>query len=346
MKKFFIAALAITTLASCTQDSVIDSAKNAIAFDNTFIENSTRSVSDPSITNSTLADFAVYGFVEGAELFDGDRVAKNITNADLSSTWKYEGTQYWVAGAKYNFAAVAPYAVTEKFTITSKADKNGDTNAANATTTFTFTNDGETDLLYADAGQIEGKASGNALVSFNFRHILSKVKFSFLNDYNATNATIQVSGVQITNAIHSADVQLVGNITTWTPAEGDLVLDFGAATHDKVNADDDIANEAVAFAYTEELESYKELLLIPGEREYNVKFNVDLIVGETTVKTYAHTATVKFNPEAGKCYDIIATITPENIDPEHKQEPIEFTVVELPDWTGHTNVTAPTTPAQ
>ena len=43
-----------------------------------------------------------------------------------------------------------------------------------------------------------------------------------------------------------------------------------------------------------------------------------------------------FAPEAGKSYDLKATINAENIDPEHAQEPIEFTVNALPGW-GDTN---------
>ena len=52
--------------------------------------------------------------------------------------------------------------------------------------------------------------------------------------------------------------------------------------------------------------------------------------------TYEHNTTVKFKPEAGKSYDIKAVITPENIDPNHTQEPIQFTVNTLPGW-GDTN---------
>ena len=110
MKKIFIAALAIAALAACNKTEVVGvTESNAIAFDNAFVDNATKSVNDPSFTNSNLfTDFAVYGFVEGAVLFDGTKVSKGITNDKLQSAWKYEGTQYWIAGAQYNFNAVAP----------------------------------------------------------------------------------------------------------------------------------------------------------------------------------------------------------------------------------------------
>lgn len=346
MKKFFIAALAITTLASCTQDSVIDSAKNAIAFDNTFIDNAVRSYSDPSFTEAkqNLNDFTVYGFVEGATLFDKVQVSKTITNNELKSAWKYQGTQYWVAGADYNFAALAPYANDCASTAAVVAEN------AITTTLTTFTNDGVTDLLYDEAAPVMGKAEGNDKVAFSFRHILSKVKFSFGNAYNASNATITVSNIKITDAYKTANATLTDNATTWTAQAGSLELAFGHAI-----AADATENTAAAYAFGTTLESYNELLLIPSaSREYTVTFDVNLFVNGTQVndKPYAHTAKVTFAPEAGKCYDILAVIKPENIDPDHEQEPIEFTVSTLPGWgtvnnvEGDDVVDVPTTPAQ
>ena len=108
MKKTLLALFAFAALVSCTKDNVLENNKEAIGFSNAFIENSVKSSSDPSLTVETLSDFAVYGFVEGATLFDGTTVNKTITNDKLTSEWKYEGTQYWIAGAKYDFHAVAP----------------------------------------------------------------------------------------------------------------------------------------------------------------------------------------------------------------------------------------------
>jgi hypothetical protein len=76
-----------------------------------------------------------------------------------------------------------------------------------------------------------------------------------------------------------------------------------------------------------------------------VTFTVELYINDTQidvdkatdgVQGYNHTAKVKFAPAAGRAYDIKAVINPENIDPQHKQEPIEFTVNTLPGW-GTTN---------
>jgi hypothetical protein len=337
MKKIFIAVLALAAVAACNKAEVVEqSAANAIAFDNAFVDNAVKSVSDPSFTNDKLfSDFAVFGFVEGASLFDNVTVNKSITNTDLKSAWKYEGTQYWIAGAQYNFSAVAP-----------KTSGNWTkTTATPEATTLAFTNNGTTDLLYATAAQ-EGKVTGNTAVAFSFRHVLSKVKFSFENAYNATNATICVKNVKITNAYYKANVVLDA-ASAWSGQEGTLELAFGAAVNEGADEDDTIdgvqvSNQPDAFAYNTTLESYNELLLIPGAIAggYNVTFDVDLLVSGTVVKTYNHTAKVDFTPVAGNCYDIKAVINAENIDPENKQEPIEFTVATLPGWGDANNVDA------
>lgn len=332
MKKIILATLAIAALAACTKTEVVSvTESNAIAFDNAFVDNATKSVNDPSFTNDNLfTDFAVYGFVEGAVLFNGIQVSKTIDNNDLSSVWKYEGTQYWIAGAKYNFAAVAPMenGNWEKKT----ASKDG--------VSLSFTNNGSTDLLYAQTDEIEGKVSENSDVEFTFRHILSKVKFSFKNEYNATNATIRVKNIKITNPHKTATVVLTA-ATAWDghASAADFELSFGMATDDEDTADKEKVEVAYAFGKT--YESQNELFLIPSASyPYKVTFDVELLVSGQLIDTYEHTVTATFAPVAGNSYDIKAVINASNIDPNHAQEPIEFTVSTLSGWTTAAGVDA------
>lgn len=332
MKKIFVAMLALAAATACSNDELVSVNQEAIAFDNAFVNNSVRSVNDPSITNTNLKDFAVYGFVEGAVLFDGVKVAKTgVTNTELKSEWKYEGTQYWIAGANYNFHAVAPKTAGD-WTATEKAATGLKLN---------YTNDGTTDVLYSTVAQ-KGQSSNNPQVAFTFRHILSKVKFSFKNGYNASNATIKVYDITINNAYESANVALNAASTTWSDwAQNDttpLTLEFGAATADDTNT-------AAAYAYNTTLESYNELFLIPGAITggYEVSFKVALLVSGTQIgDPYEHTIHTPdtFVPVAGNSYDITAEITASNIDPDHAQEPIEFTVNTLPGWGNTNNVDA------
>lgn len=342
MKKILLSLAAVAMLAACSkEETLVQQAPDAIGFD-TFVDNATRSVNDPSLTSSTLADFAVFGYVEGAVLFDGTKVANTgITNGDLTSVWKYEGTQYWITGALYNFNAVAPLTGGNWTVVEKDASDAVVTNAAQ--TTVSFINNGTTDLLYAYTPSIEGKADDNDMVAFTFRHVLSKVKFSFVNNYNATNATIKVKDVKITDAYKTATATLTAS-SVWADQSGDVTLEFGNATDNESTDAKESAD--VAFDYGTTLESYKELLMIPGagpvdvtvegvdKKAYTVTFDVELYQGESTtaIRTYNHTILATFVPEAGYCYDLVATITPENIDPEHQQEPIEFTVTEFTDW--------------
>lgn len=332
MKKIFIAVLALAAVAACNKSEIVSvSEGNAIAFDNAFVDNATKSVNDPSITKATLNDFAVYGFVQDAVLFDGTTVSKTITNNELKkSEWKYEGTQYWIAGAQYNFNAVAP-------------KTNGGwekTEATSAATKLSFTNNGTTDLLYASVAK-EGKVSGNDVVAFSFRHVLSKVKFSFENAYNATNATIKVKDIVITNPHKTANVVLT-DATAWSgnAVANDFTLAFGMATDDEATTATK-ENTEVAYAFGKTYESQNERFLIPSEEySYNVTFKVVLLVSGEEIKTYTHNVTAKFAPVAGNSYDIKAVINAANIDPDHAQEPIEFTVNTLLGWDTATGVDA------
>lgn len=320
MKKTLFAALALVSMASCSNEEVLEVAqKEAIGFENAFVNNSTRSVYDPSYSSTQnegqgmFNNFKVFGFVNGAALFAAE--GETVTGP---TTWTYTNTQYWINGANYNFHAVAP---ATGWTST-KATKDG--------VSLSFTNDGKRDVLYASA-EATGKPTGqNSTVGLTFRHILSKVKFSFENAYNATNATIKVSDIHITNAHQTGSVAL-NAATTWSDLAGTLNLDFGDATQD--NAEED---EATAYSNGTTLESYNECLLIPSaEYEYEVKFTVHLLISNAEIDTYSHTVKVKFAPLAGNSYDIKAIINPSNIDPENPegQDPIVFTVTAINGWT-------------
>lgn len=338
MKKVIFALAAVVALAACSKEQTISFDKGAaIGFD-TFVDNVTR-VDDPSLTNTNLADFAVYGAVTNdatALIFDNVRVAKTITNNDLSSEWKYEGTQYWINGATYNFAAVAP----------ASCGKNGAFSTSTFKTTLAFTNDAVTDLLYAQHEAItgvegNGDAAGtaNEMVDFTFRHVLSKVKFSFVNQYNASGSTIVVRDIVLKNPHKTATATLDATSTTWEnlATATDFTIAFGNAVSTTATA----ATAIEKIAQNAELESFNQRFIIPtASYTYNVSFVVDLYYGDSCVDTYNHTATVTFAPAAGTAYDIKTVINASNIDPDQAQEPIEFTVNPIAGWGSYNEVEA------
>ena len=340
MKKTLLAILATVAMVACSNNEIVrEAAPEAIGFDNAFVNNSTRSVNDPSYSNTNLfKNFAVYGFVEDAVLFNGTKVAKDITNTELKQAWKYAGTQYWITGANYDFYAVAPFEGNW-------AIKTGTTPASDGAK-ISFTNvNGTQDLLYSGIVARQGVANNNAAVAFTFKHILSTVKFSFENGYNASAATICVRDIKITNAYETGVATLGANAAAWGDQAGVITdgVAFGNATTVEAYATD--ANEAnlvnYDYAHGTTIESYFERFLIPGEATklagdvkegYKVTFKVDLLVNGTKVKTYDHTAYANFVPVAGNAYNIKTTINASNIDPNHAQETIEFTVTTITDW--------------
>lgn len=337
MKKIFVAMLALAAATACSNDELVSVNREAIGFDNAFINNSVRSVETPGYSQSNMFnDFAVYGFVEGASLFNGVKVSKNGSGLDAgkyagqtSTDWKYEGTQYWIAGANYDFYAVAPFnGGWSVKTGTTPSD-------AGAILSFTTT-DGNQDLLYAPIVAREGALQGNVAVAFTFKHILSKVKFSFKNGYNASAATIRVKNINITNAYATGEATLAA-AATWDNQSGTKAIAFGNAAEAATDADYD-------YAFGTTVESYSERLLIPGAvtNGYNVTFTVELLVSGQKVATYNHTAKATIDFQPGQSYDITAEITASNIDPEHSQEAIEFTVTKIEDWTeNNTSVNIP-----
>lgn len=333
MKKILLMGIAAAAmLASCSLDETLETARDTrvIGFSNAFVDNATRSVVDPSFTKENLGNFAVYGFTQKGQIFDG----VTVSSSDNGATWTYNPTQYWVEGNQYAFAAIAPASVSvsgEILTGSSVSDyKVG--------MTVSFTNDGNTDLLYANGGAFDANETFMASiqpVSLTFKHQLSKVKFSFKNNVSGAY-NIKVTDVKITDA-NSTGTLTVSTATenVWSEVGGTpLELAFGAAgTTNESTAD--------AIAFGNEVETYNEQLMIPtasSTETYNVTFTVELLNGTVSMGTYNHTATISgVELKLGYCYDFAAELNAENIvvdpdDPDAELKPIEFTVNEISDW--------------
>lgn len=332
MKKILLMGIAAAAmLASCSLDETLETARDTrvIGFSNAFVDNATRSVVDPSFTVGTLGNFAVYGFTQNGQIFDG----VTVSSADNGSTWTYNPIQYWVEGNQYAFAAIAPASVSvsgETLTGSSVADYK-------VVMTVSFTNDGKTDLLYANGGAFNADETFMASpqpVGLTFKHQLSKVKFSFKNNVSGAY-NIKVTDVKITDAKSSGTLTVsTAADNAWSNVGGDpLELSFGAAG---------ITSETTADAigFGTEVETYNEQLMIPtaSTESYNVTFTVELLNGTVSMGTYNHTATISgVELKLGYCYDFAAELNAGNIvvdpdDPDAQLKPIEFTVNEISTW--------------
>ena len=310
MKKFLFLGIAATAMfASCTNDEMVEmNPQSAIGFE-TFVDKSTRAT---DVTKANLTAFEVYGWrTKDAteQIFDAQAVTAN------NGVCTYSPLQYWVGGYKYDFEAVAPKSGEKGVTV-------NDTYGAS---TITFASDSETDLIYASASKDLSSygygtlAADPGVVDLTFGHLLSRVKFTFINGADANSvAKIAVTDVKITNA---------GTTGVYTPSNGT----WAAATE----------TGEVTFASTnitgidggESGETEHKYLIPYNVKDYSVSFTVTMTQGSVsdsfnyTVKLPETTTLVK-----GNSYNFKATFNP--------GQPIVFTADVTP-WNDFTDVTIP-----
>lgn len=329
MKKIFLIGLtAAAMLASCSNDETVEMAQQkAIGFSNAFVNNGTRSIVDPSFTTENLTDFAVYGFTQKGQIFNGEKVSKGGT---ASTGWSYDNVQYWVPGNTYTFGAIAPHRAAN---VSDVKLPEGATKVE-MKVAFTNTDADQVDLLHAAPTQIAGTAvtpTYTEPVSMTFNHQLSKVKFSFENAVGA-GYNVKVSNVKITDAYKTGTWKVTGEpANTWSnQADKTLELNFG-----NVVANGATANVAANIAFNETLESYNEKLMIPmgNTAIYTVTFTAELFKDNVPLGTYNHTVEIK-NVEfkLGYCYNFKASLTHENITGPDKLNEIKFNVTSVGNW--------------
>lgn len=317
MKKLFVMTLAATAmLASCSSDDTMEvpQSKSAITFA-AFINKSVRAT-DATLAN--LGSISVNGWRDDACIFD-----KQIVTVDTEGKGTYTPVQYWQAGYTYSFEAVAPTSVDgASFT----AERTGGS--------FDYTNDASIDLLYAKAADVRTAsplADKPGAVHFTFKHLLSRVKFTFNNTFAATAAAkITISNVKITNAYANGTITPADEGAAWVVSNNTLQVAFDEASTDALK--DLVANTGKG--------ATTPMYLIPAKSpSYNVEFDVTLDQNGATT-TYHHTATITTTMEMGMSYNFVANINASNVDPAHELFPIEFKA-EVEDWKNPVDVTIP-----
>lgn len=307
MKKilFMSCAAAALMFASCASDEDVKMpAGNAISFANAFVNNSTRA----DITTADIENFGVYGYMDevAGVVFNNEQVTKN-------GTWGYTNTQYWTAGHKYWFAAIAPFGAAE---FTAPAALPGTTGEFG---TLTYDNSKQLDLLYANQNNIAGLASGNKAVAFTFNHLLARTQFTFVNDATNANVKFQVSDVKITDGVKNASITL-GENAKWSAADGDagMELVYTTAATDIMKGGNLISGQQY---------------MVPFAKAYNVTFTVDVYNGTVKVGSYDKTAVIPATVvmERGNSYNFTCSLTFDNVVED--AQPIEFTVTEVTEWT-------------
>lgn len=231
MKKIFLISVIFATLFTACDDAVIETIEgNTIRFDNAFVTPTTR-VADIDIEN--LQGFDVFAWMSNANgetrIFgseDGNGNAAASLRGELvhkvnNSDWAYNGgARYWFAGAQYSFFAFASQAYTSQQGL---YDLNYSASANNSDTTpreadpvsFIYRNNGadavrnsshasaKEDFVVAKAVRKTSPA-GSVLtaedilpVSLKFHHVLSKVAFKFINDFEVKDVTLRIENISL-----------------------------------------------------------------------------------------------------------------------------------------------------
>ena len=309
--------LAVAALVSCSKEQTVSFDKGELIGFNSFVENSTRAAVDPSYgaNGEALEKFQVWGTVNGGNglvaIFAGADVegvvGSNIVDGKETNLWYCDVKQYWIKDAIYNFAALVN--ATNDITLVDylPTKVNG------------FVANGETDLLYARSEEnITGLASGNGPVNFNFEHLLSKVKFTVVNNsVDAEEYSFEVNNIVIKGK-NTGDVTLATKV--WSNTSNEFPYGVDPIT---VDADED--------AETDTAECAQELLLIPGD--YTINFNVDIYNGTTKLGSQTYPVaggSYEKTLAVGNAYNFIITVA--------VGEEITFSVEEQPEWdtTGNT----------
>ena len=236
-RNLFLLGLAVAAMTSCTNDEVLEQAQptqKAIGFES-FVNKTTRangvigSVDKENLKNFWV--FANYGTVANSytDLYDEP---EKIYWDETNEVWKSTTTKYWTNNT-YNFVAYA-----DENTSTSAPGYVDITtggalqisnyvldytlrDAANNNVLLTPTVSNQKDII-ADVVTIQGEMNVAKTVGFTFNHLLSKVKFTVINNsnYPMSISALKINGINIKGSITMNATTDLSVGPTWTlPAE-------------------------------------------------------------------------------------------------------------------------------
>lgn len=328
MKKFFFfAAAAAIAMTACTKtQTTAVSEGNVIKFSNAFVDNVTKA----DLDNTTIKSFWVFGEYNSetttwVPLFNNVEVKGTATGT--GNVWTPVQTAYWKIDKSHAFGAYAngTSSLAEGVAFDPAAKK----------LTFADYAAGANDLIAAtSANNLTWGGEGDApAVGLTFKHLLSKVKFTFQTGA-ADTYTMAVSELKVTNAVKTASVDFTDNVVgTWA----------GTATGEDVEAYN--FGGVTDFAVTGGSAASEVRYVIPqtGTDAIEVSFMVTLSDESGVLKTgnFAGTLAVPAANKwvAGSSYNYTVNIEPDDVDDTLK--PILFEVTTVEGWAQDTNV--PTT---
>lgn len=314
MKKILFALCAMATLASCSNEEIVNFDKEAIAFDGAFVDNGTRAADSFTIETNKLLAFDVWATTQRPSSTEIVPIMEKVevSRATASAAWGYGAayTQYWIPGNTYQFVAAKNY---ETVTLTDGVPSQ-----------FTYDAADQKDLLYAADTRVGMEAGANAPVAFTFDHLLSKAYFTV--DTNAmsganANYTYRVKNLCINNAVKEATYTVDG--ATWAGTANYTAQD--PLKFNNVKVGEKLAADGV---YT----SDDARLLIPASyTDLNITCTIETLYDESVIDVQNYNKTIAQSFVKGFVYNFVLALK----DPG---QPIEFTVTRVNEWipTGNT----------
>ncbi len=227
MKKIFLAVLAVAALASCAKEEVLSYDKAPIAFGDAFVDNATKAIYE---SGADITGFTVWGNVKGTNatpvaLYGDAGAAVTRGDAALGAAWTCSVTRYWTPDCTYNFAAIANGTAAECV------------NGIPTKISYTVNPTEPADLIYSgnvaaatDANsEPTSGVNSNKVVAFTMRHLLSRIKVSFVNLNESADYTYEVSDVVIST--WDKGIYTIGAATPWAQdGTGSANLTYSALT--------------------------------------------------------------------------------------------------------------------
>ena len=321
-KSLMMLGAAAMVLASCTQNEVMEVAESrAIGFD-AFVNNTTKA----DIVDAQFAKFWVFGAYEKetstwTPFYTNDVVEKK------QLVWTAAKTAYWTAQKSHKFAAYANGISQLAEGVSFEA-----ATGANGTLKFTDYPVGDNDLVAAVATAMTWDGSSEpSKVDFTFKHLLSKVKFTFTtdaaNDYVMKIEKLKIVAKGGVSPTIKAGCDFAGAIDnlTWTASQN------GTGEYTYATIDD------CAGGTTNSAEKY----VIPQNNDLTVSFKVTFTDkgGTEIASKEGITGDLAITAEdawkAGYVYNYQVKINPEDVNDQLKK--IEFNQITVDPWTNSSN---------
>lgn len=304
-KSLFVLGLGMLALASCTNEEVTEVAQNRTIGFNAFVNYTTKA----DITTADLTTFYAFGDYDNgtSTVFNNTKVT-----GTSGSTYTPEKVAYWQTGKTYNFGAYSDggNALTTGVTFDQ------------GTLTISGYSVGANDLIAATNANVSAPAANtDQQVALTFKHLLSKVKFTFTTEAEPAAYKMEVSKLTFEAKKTNAGCTFTNNAiaTDWTGDNGtysittlgDYAVDGGSASTEEIYVLPQ-ANTTITASFTVTI--------------YDEDTNTQI-----ATKSYSNVSLSTTEWQEGYSYNYTAEINPDDVNDQLK--PITFTVTAVDGFT-------------